>query len=98
MTSVDLTIVALSVVVGLANVLTVTTLVDTEWHKSPDGRALMAISLALAGLMCLGILNLSLGTSYAGRSLLRLSVYTLLAAGSWGLAILLLKTQGKRKL
>ena len=97
MTTVDLAVITLSVVVGLANALTVTTLVDIEWYKTSEGRALMLLSLAMAGLMCLGILNLSLGTHYAARSALRLGVYTLLAVGNWMMTIFLLRIQSKRR-
>lgn len=53
------------------------------WWRNPAGRALMTSSTALALLIDISLLYQWLGDDYALRDVVRLSVYTLIAAGAW---------------
>lgn len=53
------------------------------WWRTPIGRALMTSSTALALLIDISIAYKAFGDDYALRDAVRLSVFALIAAGTW---------------
>lgn len=53
------------------------------WWRNPAGRALMTSSVGLALLVDISLLYQWLGDDYALRDVVRLTVYSIVAAGAW---------------
>lgn len=53
------------------------------WYRTPAGRALMTSSTALALLIDISLAYKAFGDEYPGRDVVRLAVYSLIAAGAW---------------
>ena len=66
------------------------------WHRSLIGRALMTHSVGLALLIDISLLYKAFGDNYPLRDAVRLTVYSLILAGSWLQLIALLKSRRDR--
>jgi hypothetical protein len=64
-----------------------------NWWATEPGRALMVKSLANMGLIDLGLATEIFGRDFPGRSIIRMGVFLLFAAGMWFLFIALLRTE-----
>jgi hypothetical protein len=60
-----------------------------RWHRSWEGRVIMAQKLLFTGFLLNGVLYFAVGPDYPGRDAFRLVLFTAMVPTLWGMAILL---------